>query len=49
MWRIGVLVGVDHWFEYTPRLDVCDNESMTVRTILMIDEVHRGVALELVH
>jgi hypothetical protein len=28
MWGIGVLVGVDHWFEYTPRLDVCDNESM---------------------
>jgi hypothetical protein len=32
-WGIGFLVGVNLLFEYTPRLDACDNESMTVRII----------------
>jgi hypothetical protein len=32
-WGVGVLVCVNHLFEYTPGLDACDNESMTVRII----------------
>jgi Pyruvate/2-oxoacid:ferredoxin oxidoreductase delta subunit len=32
-WGVGVLVCVNHLFEYTQGLDACDNESMTVRII----------------